>query len=65
MGDHDEDRVQTLHPDPKKSGPRILRWKYEAVRRAIGQALERARLFQETQRRAARELNDLEDFDFE
>jgi hypothetical protein len=35
MRDRDEERVQTLHPDPKKSGPRILRWKYEAVRRAI------------------------------
>ena len=35
MGDNDEDRVQTLHPDPGKSGPRIHRWKYEAVRRAV------------------------------
>jgi hypothetical protein len=42
MGDHDEDRVQTLNPDPKKSGPRILRWKYEAVRRAILNALPMA-----------------------
>jgi len=29
------DRIQTLHPDPGKGGPRILRWKYDAVRAAI------------------------------
>jgi hypothetical protein len=29
------ERIQTLHPDPKKGGPRILRWKYDAVRQAI------------------------------
>ena len=42
MGDHDEDRVQTLHPNPEKSGPRIHRWKYDAVRRAILNALPTA-----------------------
>jgi hypothetical protein len=29
------DRIQTLHPHPEKAGPRILRWKYDAVKRAI------------------------------
>lgn len=29
------DRVQTLHPEPGKSAPRIPRSKYDAVRRAI------------------------------
>ena len=31
----DEERVQTLHPDPKKQGPRISKTMYDAVRRAI------------------------------
>ena len=39
MNRQEVDRVQTLHPDPSKSGPRILRWKYETVRRAILSAL--------------------------
>ena len=30
-----EAQVQTRHPDPAKRGPRIPRWKYEAVKRAI------------------------------
>ena len=34
-------RIQTLHPEPDKSGPRILKWKYDAVRRAILEALPR------------------------
>jgi len=34
-------RIQTLHPEPGKSGPRILKWKYDAVRRAILEALPR------------------------
>ncbi len=35
------ERVQTLHPDPEKSGPRIPRFKYDAVRRAILASLPR------------------------
>ncbi len=30
-----EPRVETLHPDPAKRGPRIPRWKYAAVRDAL------------------------------
>ena len=30
-----EERIKTLNPDPEKSGTRISRAKYEAVRRAI------------------------------
>jgi hypothetical protein len=29
------DRIMTRHPDPGKAGVRILRWKYDAVRKAI------------------------------
>lgn len=29
------ERIETLHPDPAKSGVRIPRWKYDALRRAI------------------------------
>ena len=36
-----DDRVQTLHPDPAKSAPRIDAWKYEAVRGAILAAVPR------------------------
>ena len=35
------DRVLTLHPDPRKSGVRIVRWKYDAVREAILEAVPR------------------------
>ena len=35
------DRIETLHPDPAKSGVRIERWKYDAVRKAILEALPR------------------------
>ena len=35
------ERIQTLHPDPSKGGPRIIRWKYEAVREAILEAVPR------------------------
>ena len=31
----DDERVHCLHPDPDKSAPRIERWKYDAVRKAI------------------------------
>ncbi len=34
-------RVQTRHPDPDKSGPRISRVKYDAVREAILKAVPR------------------------
>ncbi len=35
------DRIETLHPDPAKAGVRIERWKYDAVREAILDALPR------------------------
>lgn len=41
MSKHSQERIQTRHPQPDKSGPRILRWKYDAVRRAILEALPR------------------------
>ena len=34
-------RVQTRHPDPGKSGPRISRVKYDAVREALLKAVPR------------------------
>lgn len=30
-----EERVQTLHPDPDKQGLSVVKWKYEAVRQLI------------------------------
>ncbi len=41
MSKDDQERIQTLHPEPQKSGPRILKWKYDAVRRAILESLPR------------------------
>lgn len=38
---HPETRIQTLHPDPEKSGPRIDKAKYDAVRKAILRAVPR------------------------
>jgi hypothetical protein len=35
------ERIQTLHPDPEKTGPRIIRWKYDAVRGALLRAIPR------------------------
>jgi hypothetical protein len=29
------ERIEAIHPDPEKAGVRILRWKYDAVRKAI------------------------------
>lgn len=34
-----DDRFLTLHPDPKKVGTRIQRWKYDVVREAILEAV--------------------------
>jgi hypothetical protein len=39
VSEKSQERIQTLHPDPAKSGPRILTWKYDAVRRAILETL--------------------------
>ncbi len=30
-----DDRIQTRHPDPARQAPRIPRWKYDAVRSAL------------------------------
>lgn len=38
-----EERFLTLHPDPEKAGTRIHRWKYEAVREAILEAVPATR----------------------
>jgi hypothetical protein len=36
-----KERVETLHPDPERSAPRISRPMYEAVRKAILEAVPR------------------------
>jgi hypothetical protein len=38
----DDERIMTLHPDPEKKGVNINRGKYEQVKRAVLEALERS-----------------------
>jgi len=52
MGEAD-DRIYAQHPDPDKQGVRIARGKYEAVQRAIEEALEREGTLTFTELRAA------------
>ncbi len=35
------ERIEALHPDPAKASVRILRWKYDAVRKAILEVVPR------------------------
>jgi hypothetical protein len=39
MPANEEKRFQTIHPEPGKSGPRISKAKYDAVRKAILRAV--------------------------
>ena len=35
------ERIEAIHPDPEKAGVRILRWKYDSVKKAILEVVPR------------------------